>query len=275
MEALIRLNELMKYHTTYQIGGPADFLFEPISVNQLKAVLEICHGLKIPVTVIGGGSNLIVRDKGIRGFVIKTTKLDATQIKGTVVKAQAGVMVQTLIETVIRENLTGLECITGVPGTLGGAIYMNASYTAEFNHRILTVRALDYVGNERIFQRDELDFDFRKSTFHNKKYIIVEAEIQLDQGNYAESRKMVDEFLVRRKERQPTEYPSCGSVFIRPPKKLKVLHGLSFGNAQLQQKFIVNKGGATADDVLKLIQLTEKKLGQKLTLEAEVIGDES
>lgn len=289
----IRINEPMSKHTTFRLGGVADALVMPETIDELTACLKYAKENKIPVTIIGNGSKLLVLDGGIRGIVIKLASRFANiTFDGNTVQALSGVTLPYLAGLAKRNSLSGLEFACGIPATLGGAIFQNAgAYDGDMSKVVEEVTYLDEECNLKTLTKDELQFGYRNSFFKankDKGYVIVSAKLRLDEGNLDQIEKLMNENTEKRNSKQPLEYPSAGSVFKRPEGyfvgKLiddAGLKGKCIGDAQISTKhsgFIVNKGNATSKDVLDLINFIKKeifqKFGVKLEEEIIIIGDE-
>jgi len=284
-EEKIRLNEPMKLHTSFRIGGPADILILPTEISEIQNIVIFCKKNKIPLYIIGNGSNLLVRDKGIRGVVLKIAQnFNDVKVEDTFIKAKTGILVTLLSKIALENSLKGLEFASGIPGTLGGAIVMNAgAYDGEFSNVIEKVTVMDYEGNIKDLKKDELKFGYRWSIFQEEKYIILEALIKLEKGNYDEIKSKMEEYSARRKAKQPLNLPSAGSTFKRPEGNFAGtliekagLKGMRIGDAavsEIHAGFIVNLGNATAGDVEKLIEYIQNRVYEKfqIFLEPEVI----
>lgn len=284
-EEKIRLNEPMKLHTSFRIGGPADILILPTEISEIQNIVIFCKKNKIPLYIIGNGSNLLVRDKGIRGVVVKIAQnFNNVKVEDTFIKAKTGILVTLLSKVALENSLKGLEFAAGIPGTLGGAIVMNAgAYDGEFSNVIEKVTVMDYEGNIKDLKKDELKFGYRWSIFQEEKYIILEALIKLEKGNYDEIKSKMEEYSARRKAKQPLNLPSAGSTFKRPEGNFAGtliekagLKGMRIGDAavsEIHAGFIVNLGNATAGDVEKLIEYIQNRVYEKfqIFLEPEVI----
>ena len=283
----IKQDELMKNHTSFKIGGAADFFVKISTIEELRKVLEFVQ--KNNITIIGNGSNLLVTDKGIKGIV---AKIDMKEIKiedknnQIEVITGSGVPIGLLAQKLLNLEITGFEEISGIPGTMGGAITMNAgAHGSEMKDIIKTVTYMDRDGKIYRITNEQAKFEYRKSLFTTKNYIILETEIQLAKGNLKEIKEKMTEYANYRKERQPIEYPSAGSTFKRGEDFITAklidecgLKGYQIGGAQISEKhagFIINKDNATAEDVLKLIKYTEEqvynKFGKKIEKEREII----
>ena len=289
-EEQILLNESMKKHTSFRIGGPADIMVVPHDTEQVKTAIEIFKAHNIPYFIMGRGSNLLVRDKGIRGGVIKLADgFSKAKVTDRQIQAQAGILLSSLSNLALRAELTGLEFASGIPGTLGGAVAMNAGACGgEIKDVIEKVIVLDENQKVLSFTNSEMNFGYRKSIVQNTKMIVLEVYMTLEKGNYQESKEKIKELTKRRREKQPLNYPSAGSTFKRPvgyyAGKLiqdSGLKGMRVGNAQISELhsgFIINMGDATAEDVIKLIEKVKTRVydrfGVNLEPELKIIGEE-
>ena len=281
---MIRLNnEPMKLHTTFRTGGPADCFIKLENAEELKGIIEELKSKNEKYYIIGNGSNLLVSDDGIRGTVIQLGD-DFSDIKvdGDTIYACSGVLLSILAKTARDNCLTGLEFASGIPGTLGGAVVMNAgAYGGEMKNVIVSVDA--FVNGEIItIPAEEMEFSYRHSICMEKEMIILGALMQLNKGNKDEISAEMEELSRKRREKQPIEYPSAGSTFKRPEGyfagKLIMdsgLAGYSIGGAEVSEKhcgFIINKGGATSDDVFRLIKYVQSEVENKfgVVMEPEV-----
>lgn len=288
----IKQNELMKTHTSFKIGGPAEFFIKINTLEELKKVLEICKNNKIQLTLIGNGSNLLILDKGIKGIVIKLElkQIQITNIedKKVEITVENGVPLGLLAQKLLKEEITGFEELSGIPGTIGGAVVMNAgAHKKEMKDIVTEVVAIDYDGNIHTFSNEESEFEYRKSKFSKGEYIILQVKLSLEKGNQKQIKEKMDEFTQYRKEKQPIEYPSAGSTFKRGEDFITAklideadLKGYTIGGAQVSEKhagFIINKGNASAQDVLDLVEFVKeevyKKFKKKIELEIKVVGE--
>ena len=307
----ILYNEPMKKYTTFKVGGPAECLIKISSKKDLKEILKFANENNIQITVLGNGSNVLVQDKGIKGItlIIKIEKIEIenqaenlnnnkgknkevnsgnnnTKVK---IKLGAGEKIAKVGIKFSKEGLTGFEEISGIPGTIGGAVRMNAgAHGREMKDVIKTVKCLDYYGNEKTFTNEEMNFGYRTSILKTEKYIVTEVEIELDKGNSEEIKEKMDMYKEKRKNSQPLEYPSAGSTFKRGEDFITAklideagLKGTKVGDAEVSRKhggFIINKGNATASDILELVQIIKNKIYEKyqkkIELEVEVLGEE-
>lgn len=287
----IKQEELMKNHTSFKIGGAADFFVKISTIEELRKVLEFVQKNNIPITIIGNGSNLLVTDKGIKGIV---AKIDMKEIKiedknnQVEVITDSGVPIGLLAQKLLNLEITGFEEISGIPGTMGGAITMNAgAHGKELKDITEKVIAMDFNGKIHEFTKEQCEFQYRKSKFIDERYIILQIVLKLEKGKKENIKQKMEEYSKYRKEKQPIEYPSAGSTFKRGKDYITAqlidqagLKGYSIGDAQVSEKhagFIINKGNATAKDVLELVKyITEKvyeKFGKKIKLEIQIIGE--
>lgn len=285
----VKFNEEMKNHTTFKIGGAADIFISASGVDDARAVLDWCGETDTPCLVMGNGSNMLVSDKGIRGVVLQIgSGLSGFRVDGEEVYAEAGILMSALAKKILEAELTGFEFASGIPGTLGGGIYMNAgAYGGELKDIIEEVTYIDENNEIKTSANAELDFGYRHSMFETGKYVILSCKMRLKHGNYDEIKAQMAEYTRRRNEKQPISMPSAGSTFKRPQgyfagKLIQDagLMGYSVGGAQVSEKhagFVVNKGGATAKDVLDLIEHIQKtvkeKFGVQLEPEVRLIGE--
>lgn len=284
-------DEPMAKHTSFKIGGPADVFIKVDNIEELKETVDLSKKNQIPLTIIGNGSNLLVTDKGIRGITAKLNLKDI-EIKNEnnkqIIKVDAGVPVGLLAQKLLKEEITGFEEISGIPGTIGGAVIMNAgAHGKELKDILKKVTAMDYNGNIHEFTNEECLFSYRNSRFQKEKYIILQATLELEKGNSTEIKEKMDEYMQFRKEKQPIEYPNAGSTFKRGEDFVTAklideagLKGYKIGGAQVSEKhagFIVNVDNATAKDVIELTdyikEKIEEKFGKKINLEIQIIGE--
>ena len=284
----IFMEEPMKKHTTFRVGGPADVLVQP-DETALAAILALCRQYHVSYSFIGNGSNLLVGDKGIRGVVIEMTDpMGNIEVDGTKITAQAGAMLSKIANTAASNGLGGMEFAAGIPGSVGGAVVMNAgAYGGEMKDIIERVYVLDENGAQLEFDRDALDLGYRHSCIPEKKYIVTKVVLELVPRNEAEIRSEMKELNEKRAEKQPLQYPSAGSTFKRPEGyfagKLIMdagLRGYQVGGAQVSEKhcgFVINKGDATAADICQLMRDVSDKVqaqfGVVLEPEVKMIGE--
>lgn len=285
-------NEPMIKHTSFKVGGPADCFLKIRDIDELKTILELIKKYNIPYVVFGNGSNMIVRDKGYRGIVIKIDinkfeLIEENDEQKLIVGA--GNKISEVAQKLLREELSGFEELSGIPGTIGGAIKMNAgAHGKEIKDIIECVTVMKTNGDiEEILNKD-LEFEYRSSNIQKNKYIVLEAKFILQKGTSEDIKKKMDEYKKYRIEKQPIEYPSAGSTFKRGDGYITAkliddagLKGYTIGGAKVSEKhagFVINKGGATAKEILQLIQYIKdtikEKFGVDIALEVEVIGEE-
>lgn len=288
-EQNVLIDEPMSAHTTFRIGGAADYFLLPAEGAQIKGIFEICREEGVPCFILGNGSNLLVSDKGYRGAVIQIYRnMNKIETEGTIVRAQAGALLSAVAAEAKNNSLTGFEFAGGIPGTLGGAVTMNAgAYGGEMKDVLKAVTVADSEGNIMRLSAEELELGYRTSIVKTAGYLVLEAEISLKEGNPEEIKALMKDLTERRTSKQPLEFPSAGSTFKRPEGyfagKLIMdsgLRGYRVGGAQVSEKhcgFVINAGGATAADVRALIQDVQNKVYEKfgVMLEPEVrfLGD--
>ena len=277
----VKQQEPMSRHTTFRIGGPADFYLCPHSTNEVQEIVEICKEEKLPYFVLGNGSNLLVSDKGYRGVVIQLWKnFSDITVKDCCIQAKAGALLSKVAAEALEAGLTGMEFASGIPGTIGGAAFMNAgAYGGEMKDIIKSVKVLDTQGEVRVLPKEELKMGYRTSIVKEKGYTVLSVELELTRGNQEEIRNTMEDLKERRTSKQPLEMPSAGSTFKRPEGyfagKLIMdsgLRGFSVGGAQVSEKhcgFVVNKGGATAMDVLNLTREVQRRVKEQFGVDLE------
>ena len=285
----VRRQEPMSLHTTFRIGGPADLFVMPGSIQAVADSIRICKETQTPYAVIGNGSNLLVSDAGYRGVIIQIGRnLNQITGNGEEIRAQAGAMLSVIAKTALLESLTGFEFASGIPGTLGGAVVMNAgAYGGEMKDVLTEVTVLTREGEIRTIPAEKLELGYRTSLAAKNGWIILEAVMKFQKGDAEAIRGRMEELKVQRVTKQPLDLPSAGSTFKRPEGyfagKLIMdagLRGFTVGGAQISEKhcgFVVNKGGATAEDVRNLICAVQKKVqedaGVKLEPEVKFLGE--
>lgn len=278
----------MKNYTSFKIGGPADLFLMPKNEKQVSGIASFCAENGTPVFVLGKGSNILVSDSGIRGAVIFTGGLNSVElIDSLTVKAGSGLSLMQLCNFALENSLSGLEFAFGIPGTVGGAAFMNAgAYGGEMKDVLVSCSHVDMRGMCGVLAGEELDFSYRHSAYEDNGFIVTSAAVRLEKGEKEQIKEKMYGFLARRKEKQPLEFPSAGSTFKRPQGYFAGalieqcgLKGTSIGGAQVSEKhagFVINRGGATADDVLRLVELVaqtvEKETGVRLEPEIRFIG---
>ncbi len=285
-------NEPMSKHTSFKIGGNAEYFIKIQTLEELKYVLNIARQKKIPIQIIGNGTNLLVKDGGIDGFVIKIELKDfkIKKMKNeTWLIVGAGLSLATLSTIALKEELEGLEFLSGIPGTVGGAIRMNAgAYGSEMKDIVVRTKYITFDGKVKTLELEEHGFEYRKSVFSKLEGIILETTIKAKTGNPKEIEAKIKDFAESRKEKQPLEYPNAGSTFKRKEDIITAklideagLKGFNVGDAEISTKhagFIINKGKATASDVLELVDYVKKQIKEKFNIDIEleilVIGKE-
>ncbi|MGN0135799.1 UDP-N-acetylmuramate dehydrogenase [Anaerotignum sp.] len=286
----LKLQEMMKEHTTFRVGGPADLFIQPKDAEELRDAIRILEKYHVPVMVIGNGSNLLVRDKGIRGAVIQIyNRMADIAVEGDIVTAQGGALLSAAAAKAADASLTGLEFASGIPGSIGGAVVMNAgAYGGEMKDVLVSVDVLTKDLEIKTVPAGELELGYRHSIVPAAGYIVLGAKMKLQKGEEAAIRSRMAELAEQRREKQPLQYPSAGSTFKRPEGyfagKLVQdagLKGKTIGGAQVSEKhsgFLINIGGATAQDILDLIAFCQKEVKEQfgVTLETEVkiVGEE-
>lgn len=285
----VKFFEPMAKHTTLRVGGPAQVFIQPTTLEQFKSALGLARDYKLPVLIIGNGSNLLVRDGGYRGMVLSTLSLNNMIWNGNSVRAEAGLRLGTLAREAAARSLTGLEFAAGIPGTVGGAVYMNAgAYGGEMSQVIERAWLLDKQGQERELSVLECGFGYRTSNIKKQKMLLIAAEFKLAEGKAEEIEGEMRRLLELRKAKQPLDLPSAGSFFKRPPGvyagrliQEAGLMGAKRGGAEvstMHANFLVNQGDATAQDFLDLaqhvIETVETKFEVRLQMEVQVVGED-
>lgn len=278
----IRFDEPMSAHTSFKIGGAADVLIRITSEEELETALRVSREQDVPVFIMGNGSNLLVRDGGIRGVVLKINDgFDKVWVEGDTICAQAGALLSAVSKAALRESLEGLEFASGIPGTIGGAISMNAgAYGGEMKDVVTLVRAIDRYGRKLQLNGHEMEFAYRNSRVKKDDLIVLDVVMSLEKGDYAKIDERIKELTVQRTSKQPLEMPSAGSTFKRPEGyfagKLiedSGLRGLRHGDAQVSEKhcgFVVNRGSSTCKEVIELIEVIRKTVRDKFEVELEM-----
>ena len=286
----IRFNEPMRKHTSFQIGGPADIMVIPSSEEELIKSVKICRANKLKYFVMGNGSNLLVRDGGIRGVVIKINgNFDKIEIKKDIISVQAGALLSTTSKQALKHSLSGLEFASGIPGTVGGAVVMNAgAYGGEMKDIVKKVRVLTTENEILELSNKELNFGYRNSKVKELDWIVLTVEFQLSKSDYKKIDEKMKDFTFQRTSKQPLEMASGGSTFKRPEGyfagKLiddSGLRGLRHGDAQVSEKhcgFVVNRGNSNYKEVMELIDVIKKTVrdnyGVELEMEIKQVGDD-
>lgn len=286
----IMMDEPMKKHVSFRVGGPADILVRPINEEQLKEILLYIKNEEIPYLIIGNGSNLLVRDGGIRGVVVELSdNFSDFKIDGNKIEIKAGALLSRIGNAALRAELKGFEFASGIPGTFGGALAMNAgAYGGEIKDIVKTVKVMNKDGNILELSNEEMHFGYRRSTIVEKGYVALSAVVELEKGNYDDIKATMDDLRDRRTSKQPLNFASAGSTFKRPEGyfagKLiqdSGLKGLSIGDAQVSEKhsgFVINRGNATAKELLDLMfavkSTVNAKFGVMLEEEVKIVGED-
>ncbi len=283
----VKQNECMKNHTSFKIGGECDYFVIPKNPEQLKAVIKKANELKMPYFILGKGSNLLVSDSGIEGVVISLSGFADISVNGDEITAGAGVSVALLCTTAFENGLSGLEFAYGIPGSVGGGLYMNAgAYGGEFSDTVIKAEYLTNDGEIKVISINDMALGYRTSVFKTNGGVILSATFRLKKGDKAEIKAQMDDFLNRRKTKQPLEYPSAGSTFKRPTGyfagaliEQNNLKGVSVGGAMVSEKhagFVINYNNATANDVkilmAKIQQVIKENNGVELEPEVIFVG---
>lgn len=288
-ESGVKIDEPMNIHTTFKIGGAADYFVTPSSVDELQSVITFLKKSDIEYFIIGNGSNLLVSDDGFRGVIIQLNDtFDGCEfIDDTTVEVMAGMLMSRLGNRLAQKGIGGFEFATGIPGTIGGAVRMNAgAYGGEMKDIVVSAKVLDSDCNLMEISADKLEFGYRTSSIVKNNYTVVSVVLKLEKDEPDKIKERIKELSVKRREKQPLEYPSAGSTFKRPEGNFAAkliedagLKGASVGGALVSTKhagFVVNKGGATAKDVCELTDRIKQevmtKFGVKLELEVVKLG---
>ena len=285
----VLFEEPMKSHTTFRIGGPAEVFIMPKSVKQVQMAVKICQEEQIPYFILGNGSNLLVSDRGYRGVIIQMDRnMGEIQVEGTEIQVAAGALLSSIAVAARRESLTGFEFAGGIPGTLGGAVVMNAgAYGGEIKDVLKEVTVMDGDGKIFTLPASELEMGYRTSIIKTAGYLVLSARITLSRGKEEDIKARTRELSEMRTQKQPLDYPSAGSTFKRPEGyfagKLIMdsgLRGYSVGGAMVSEKhcgFVINKGNATAEDVVSLMkhvtEVVQEKYGVTLEPEVKFLGE--
>ena len=279
----ITVDSPMSEHIYFRVGGPADILVTPVNEEQVVNTLKLCREYNVPYFILGNGSNILVKDGGISGVVIKFNKLNKITTEGNCVTAQSGALLKDVSKAALENNLRGFEFACGIPGSIGGAVFMNAgAYDGEMAHVIKSARVIDENCNIKNLTKEELELGYRSSIVMKKGYVVIEATVELESGEYASIKDKIDDLTNRRESKQPLEYPSCGSVFKRPVGHFAGqliseagLKGYRIGGVEVSEKhagFMINVADGTAKDYEDLIESVIEKVKEHsgVTLEREV-----
>lgn len=284
-----KINVSMREHTSFKVGGPADIFVTPNSYEKVREIINICRENNIFYVILGNGSNLLVKDGGIRGVVINMSKLKKITVEEDKVTAETGALLSSVAVAALEESLKGMEFAHGIPGSVGGAVAMNAgAYNGEISQVIESALVIDNEGNIKRLSKEELDLSYRMSAILKHGYIVLEATFKLEKGDYDTIKNRMDDLMRRRKDKQPLEYPSAGSTFKRPEGFFAAkliedsgLKGTRVGGAEVSEKhsgFIINKENATCKEVMDLILFVQKVVKEKydieLSTEVRIVGEE-
>ncbi len=293
-KSVILTNEPMSNHTSFRIGGNADIFVKAKTEEDIKQILKYANEKEIPLTIVGNGSDLLVKDGGIRGIVLKvdidTLKIDKINDEDYIITVGAGVKNGYLAQKLLIDEIEGFEFASGIPGSIGGAIRMNAgAHGGEMKDIVQETTCIDRQGNLIVLTNEEQEFEYRNSIFKTNKYIILSTKLKLKKGIYREIKSKMDEYSEWRKVHQPIEYPSAGSTFKRGTDFITAklidecrLKGYSIGDAEVSTKhagFVINKGNAKAKEVIDLIKYIKEKVadkfGKEIELEVQIIGEDA
>ncbi len=289
-QGIVKIDEPMRKHTNFKIGGNADVFVIAKNIEEIKCVIKFSKENNILLTILGNGSNVLVSDKGIRGIVLQvgTKEIKIEKQKNALVEVEAGVMLGALAQVLLKQSISGFEFAAGIPGSIGGAIRMNAgAYGGEMKDIVKDVTVLNEKGEINVLTNEECEFSYRHSRFTDSKEIVIKVTLKLPLGNENEIKAKMDEYAQSRREKQPLNLPSAGSTFKRGSDFITAklidecgLKGYTSGDAQvstLHAGFVVNLGNATAQDVLNVVshvkQVVLEKTGKQIELEVELLGE--
>ena len=289
-QGIVKIDEPMRKHTNFKIGGNADVFVIAKNIEEIKCVIKFSKENNILLTILGNGSNVLVSDKGIRGIVlqVRTKEIKIEKQKNALVEVEAGVMLGALAQVLLKQSISGFEFAAGIPGSIGGAIRKNAgAYGGEMKDIVKDVTVLNEKGEINVLTNEECEFSYRHSRFTDSKEIVIKVTLELPLGNEAEIKAKMDEYDQSRREKQPLNLPSAGSTFKRGSDFITAklidecgLKGYTSGDAQvstLHAGFVVNLGNATAQDVLNVVnhvkQVVLEKTGKQIELEVELLGE--
>lgn len=285
----VKKDEPLHLHTLTRMGGPADIFVAPTTEDETAYTVKYAYENNIPLLLLGNGSNMVVRDGGVRGIVLNLKSLHTIRIEGTTVYAQGGANIKEVSKAAASNRLTGLEFACGIPGSIGGAMAMNAgAYGGEIKDVIQKATVLTKEGDKLELSKEDLELGYRKSIITKKGYYVLSAEFELAFGKQTVIDAKMSDLTLQRETKQPLEFPSAGSVFKRPPGNFagkliqeSGLQGKGFGGAEVSTKhagFIVNKDNATANDYIKTIEMVKsavrEKFGIELELEVKIVGED-
>ncbi len=287
--AIIQCHETLKGYVYTQMGGNADIRVVPSTYDEVQSIIKYAADHNVMITTLGNGSNVVIRDGGIRGIVLQMTNLQEITISEYMLTAQSGASIIHASRVALQNDLTGLEFACGIPGTVGGALYMNAgAYGGEVADVLLDALVVDSTGQLLTLHKEDMEWGYRQSVFAGGHYTILHARFALERGEHSSIKEKMDDLTRQRESKQPLEYPSCGSVFKRPPNRFagqliqeSGLQGVRIGGAEVSTKhagFIVNVDNATASDYIALVAhvrvKVREKFGVELETEVKFIGEE-
>ncbi|WP_315080225.1 UDP-N-acetylmuramate dehydrogenase [uncultured Clostridium sp.] len=288
-DAQMQENAKMSEHINFRVGGPVDILLTPNTKEQIVETIKLCKENKIPFYVLGNGSNVLVKDSGIRGVVIKLSEFDNIVRDGNTIKAESGALLKDVSAQALKASLTGFEFACGIPGSVGGAVFMNAgAYDGEISFVIKEAEVMNEDGKIITLAKDQLELGYRTSAIMKKNYVVISATFCLESGEKDKIEGRVSELTNKREEKQPLEFPSAGSTFKRPEGHFAGkliqdagLKGFTLGGAAVSGKhcgFVINKGNATAKDILDLIEYVQKEVKKQFNVdlypEVRIIGED-
>ena len=285
----IKLNEKLSEYTTFKVGGPCDIMVFPESELEFATVIKESINSNVPYFILGLGSNLIIKEGGIRGIVINMTKFNNIYVDGKTITAEAGAKLCDVSKVACHNSLYGFEFACGIPGTVGGAVSMNAgAYGGEMSEVIESIKVIDTNGEVLELSKDEIDFGYRKTVIFRMNYVVISCKISLEVGDKNNISSAIEDFTYKRNSKQPLEYPSAGSIFKRPEgyftgKLIEDcgLRGYIHKNVMISNKhcgFIVSRGNTNANEILELIDIIKQKVHDKfsveLELEVKIVGED-
>ncbi|MEJ8778033.1 UDP-N-acetylmuramate dehydrogenase [Pseudogracilibacillus sp. ICA-222130] len=285
----VEVDKPLKNHTYTRLGGNADYFVTPKTAEQVQEVVRLANECDVPFMLLGNGSNLIIKDGGIRGIVMYLGEFNEIEVVDTTVRAQSGALIADVSKEALHYHLTGLEFACGIPGSVGGALFMNAgAYGGEIKDVLKEAIVITPDAELLTIQAEDLHLSYRTSTIQTNGYIVLEALFELEVGKYEEIKSMMDVLTYKRESKQPLEYPTCGSVFKRPPGNFagkliqdSGLQGVQIGGAEVSKKhagFIINKDEATAAEYIALIEHVQKVVKENFDVELErevrIIGED-
>lgn len=285
----VKIDEPLKNYTMTKLGGNADVFVMPSTEEETVEVVKYAHNNHVPIFLLGNGSNMVIRDGGIRGIVLNLSKLDQIRVEGTTVYAQSGALIKDVSKAAAAKSLTGLEFSCGIPGSIGGAMAMNAgAYGGEINDVIASCKVLTQTGEVLNLSKEQLELGYRKSIIAKNGYYALSSVFDLKKGNQETIDATIADLTFKRESKQPLEYPSAGSVFKRPPGNFagkliqdSGMQGKGVGGAEVSTKhagFIINKGNATATDYINTICMVQKAVKEKfdvdLETEVKIVGED-